>query len=158
MTRERLLHALLWLMIILPALWQIYELAWTMYQRFGYNYDLEWMEGGMLHHALRIRSGVGIYVPPSIDFIPYLYTPLYPALLAMLGKVFGLSYALGRAISIVAWNCSARSRTRRCTSRCSTRSWSPTSRTMARAGSWRPTVPTAVRSRARNPSSLTTIS
>ena len=40
----------------------------------------------MLHHALRIHDGQGIYVPPSIDFIPYLYTPLYPALLAMLGE------------------------------------------------------------------------
>ncbi len=102
MTRERLLHALLWLVIVLPALWQIYELAWTIYQRFGYPYDLEWMEGGMLHHALRIRNGVGIYVPPSIDFIPYLYTPLYPALLALFGGWFTLDYQLGRAFSVLA--------------------------------------------------------
>ena len=55
----------------------------------------------MLHHALRIHEGKGIYLPPSIDFIPYLYTPLYPALLALLGGAFGISYTLGRVLSVV---------------------------------------------------------
>lgn len=55
----------------------------------------------MLHHALRIGLGEGIYVPPSVDFIPYLYTPLYPTLLALFGVPFGISYALGRVISII---------------------------------------------------------
>ena len=62
------------------------------------------MEGGLLHHAERIRDGQGIYVAPSMDFIPYLYTPLYPALLAGLDGVFGvgLSYTVGRAVSVLA--------------------------------------------------------
>src|SRR5262245_30152441 len=59
------------------------------------------MEGGMLHHALRFQTGAGIYHEPSIEFIPYLYTPLYPALLAMLGEVFGLTYTLGRVLSVL---------------------------------------------------------
>jgi len=101
-TRDRLIHAALWLVIILPALYQLYLLGWAISERFGYPYDLEWMEGGLLHHALRIRNGVGIYVPPSIDFIPYLYTPLYPALLALFGGWFGLDYQLGRAFSVAA--------------------------------------------------------
>jgi hypothetical protein len=56
----------------------------------------------MLVHAQRIASGQGIYVPPSIDFIPYLYTPLYPALLALLSFIFPLGYTLGRVVSILA--------------------------------------------------------
>ena len=55
----------------------------------------------MLHHALRIQTGQGIYVPPSVDFIPYLYTPLYPTLLALFGGPFGISYLLGRVVSII---------------------------------------------------------
>ena len=102
MTRDRLIHAALWLVIVLPALYQLYLLGWAIAGRFGYPYDLEWMEGGLLHHALRIRNGVGIYVPPAIDFIPYLYTPLYPALLALFGGWFGLDYQLGRAFSVAA--------------------------------------------------------
>jgi hypothetical protein len=65
--------------------------------------DLEWMEGGVLVHAQRLAAGQGIYVPPSLDFIPFLYTPLYPALLALLSKLLGLGYALGRVVSIVAF-------------------------------------------------------
>ncbi len=70
-------------------------------RRFGYPYDLEWMEGGELCHALRLLDGKPLYAPPSVDFIPYLYTPLYPALLAALAKLFGLGYRLGRAVSIL---------------------------------------------------------
>lgn len=102
--RDRLIRiawALPWLLVALPALYQILLLATAIAGRVGYPYDLEWMEGGMLHHAQRIQDGLGIYGPPSIDFIPYLYTPLYPSLLALLGGVVGLTYQLGRALSVL---------------------------------------------------------
>jgi len=88
-TKVRLVHALPWVLVALPAVYQLVLLATAIAGRVGYPYDLEWMEGGMLHHALRIKNGEGIYVPPSIDFIPYLYTPLYPSLLALFGGGFG---------------------------------------------------------------------
>jgi hypothetical protein len=91
-----------WLILASPALGQLGLLAVAIAGRFGHPYDLEWMEGGLLHHAQRIGDGDGIYQPPSVDFIPYLYTPLYPGLLAVAGSLFGLSYQLGRAISIAA--------------------------------------------------------
>ncbi|HEX4418398.1 MAG TPA: hypothetical protein VH165_10890 [Kofleriaceae bacterium] len=97
----RIAQLALWILIVLPALYQISLLLAAIAGRIDYRYDLEWMEGGLLHHAERIRTGVGIYLPPSVDFIPYLYTPLYPALLAMLGKPFGVSYVLGRAVSVI---------------------------------------------------------
>jgi hypothetical protein len=90
-----------WILVALPALYQVSLLVQAIAGRVLYPYDLEWMEGGMLHHALRIRDGQGIYVPPNIDFIPYLYTPLYPTLLALFGGPFGISYALGRVVSII---------------------------------------------------------
>src|SRR5688572_21865114 len=91
--------SLLWLIAAAPGLYQVALLAVTVARRLLFPYDLEWMEGGMLNHALRLAEGQPIYAPPSIDFVPYLYTPLYPALLAWLGKVFGLTYQLGRAVS-----------------------------------------------------------
>jgi hypothetical protein len=90
-----------WVIVALPALYQLLLLATAIAGRVGYPYDLEWMEGGLLHHAQRVQDGLGIYGPPSIDFIPYLYTPLYPSLLAVLGGVFGLTYQLGRALSVL---------------------------------------------------------
>ena len=99
--QKRALEALGWIAVAVPGLIQLWLLATAIVGRIAYPYDLEWMEGGMLHHALRFQQGKGIYNAPSIEFIPYLYTPLYPALLAMLGGIFGLTYTLGRVISVL---------------------------------------------------------
>lgn len=98
----QVLRTLLWIAVALPAIYQIGLLLVAIAGRIGYPYDLEWMEGGMLHHAARIRDGEGIYVPPSVDWVPYPYTPLYPAILALFGGMFGISYTLGRALSVIA--------------------------------------------------------
>ena len=90
-----------WIVLALPALYQLFLLGTVIAGRVAYPYDLEWMEGGLLHHALRLHQGLALYPPPSVAFIPYLYTPLYPAVLAILGGVFGITYALGRAISVL---------------------------------------------------------
>lgn len=98
-TRKRI-QQLPWILLAAAGVYQIVLLVIAIRGRVHYPYDLEWMEGGMLHHALRIQDGHSLYAPPSVEFIPYLYTPLYPSLLALLGKAFGISYVLGRAISI----------------------------------------------------------
>ncbi len=73
-------------------------------RRLAYPYDLEWMEGGMLCHALRLLQGQPIYALPSVDFIPHLYTPLYPAVVAGLGWIAGdVSYPLARAVSLLSF-------------------------------------------------------
>jgi hypothetical protein len=92
---------LLWLLLAVPGAFQLALLVVTVVQRFGYPYDLEWMEGGMLVHALRVAEGQPLYAPPSVDFVPYLYTPIYPTVLAGLGAITGLSYQLGRAVSVL---------------------------------------------------------
>ncbi|MBP9088932.1 MAG: hypothetical protein KBG15_22615, partial [Kofleriaceae bacterium] len=97
----RWLHYGAWAVGASMAIYLIGLLISTIGGRFSYPYDLEWMEGGMLHHAQRIGQGAGIYTPPSVEFIPYLYTPLYPAVLASTGKLFGLTYQLGRFISVL---------------------------------------------------------
>jgi hypothetical protein len=70
-------------------------------QRVGHPFDLEWMEGGMLLHGYRVQTGQALYVVPSSDFIPFIYTPLYAWVLGIGGKLFGLSYGLGRSISVL---------------------------------------------------------
>jgi 4-amino-4-deoxy-L-arabinose transferase-like glycosyltransferase len=82
---------------------QLGLLLYIFAHRIAYPLDLEWMEGGMLGHALRVLEGKPIYAPPSVDFISYLYTPFYPFVVAMLGKVFGLSYLLGRVVSVLSF-------------------------------------------------------
>ena len=64
--------------------------------RASYPYDIEWMEGGMLAHAWRLRQGLGLYTPPDADWVPYIYPPLYPWLLSLLGEP---SYEVARWLS-----------------------------------------------------------
>jgi hypothetical protein len=103
--RERIVTAVLLAAVALAAVPELVQLAWharVFAGRLAFPLDLEWMEGGMLVHAQRIAAGDGIYVKPSLDFVPFLYTPLYPALLALLSFVLPLGYVLGRAVSLVA--------------------------------------------------------
>lgn len=85
------------------AVVQLGVLGWLFLRRAGYPFDLEWMEGGMLCHSLRLLDGQSIYPPPSVDFVPFLYTPLYPAMVALLARVAGLGYALARFVSIASF-------------------------------------------------------
>jgi hypothetical protein len=71
--------------------------------RIAWPFEIEWMEGGMLTHAVRLRLGQAIYTAPSADFVPFFYTPGYPALLAGLSLLgLPLGFALGRAVSALA--------------------------------------------------------
>ncbi len=73
----------------------------AMVLRIGFPLELEWMEGGVLHQAHRFANGEPLYPPPGRDFVPFLYTPGFAVVLGGLGKVFGVSFVLGRLISIV---------------------------------------------------------
>ena len=68
--------------------------------RRGYPYDIEWMEGGQLVHSYEILAGRFPYRAPSADHIAYPYQPLYSAVVAAFGAVFGLSLPLARSVSI----------------------------------------------------------
>jgi hypothetical protein len=61
----------------LLAAWYVALFCYIAARRLGYPYDLEWMEGGVYEHVARVLEGKPIYVPPSVEFAPYIYTPLY---------------------------------------------------------------------------------
>lgn len=58
------------------ALCAIGWFAWITFQRIDYPYELEWMEGAMVDHALRVREGLPIYDRPTLEHVSFLYTPL----------------------------------------------------------------------------------
>jgi hypothetical protein len=70
--------------------------------RCSYPFEIEWMEGGMLTHAVRLLHGLPIYAKPSADFVAFFYPPAYPALVAAVFKVAGVTFGAGRAVSIAA--------------------------------------------------------
>jgi hypothetical protein len=70
--------------------------------RFFFKWPLEWMEGAMLHGAIRLLQGLSIYGPPESEYIPFLYPPLSYLAMAASIAIFGKSYAAARLPSLLA--------------------------------------------------------
>jgi hypothetical protein len=69
--------------------------------RMGYHYELEWLEGSMVDHVARVLHSLPLYVPPSLDFIPTMYTPLYYYVSALIASVTGLGFLPLRLVSFL---------------------------------------------------------
>jgi hypothetical protein len=70
--------------------------------RLGHPFELEWMEGGVVAVVQRILDGQRMYVEPSIDYVPFIYTPLYFEVSAWAARLFGTSFVALRIVSFVA--------------------------------------------------------
>jgi hypothetical protein len=70
--------------------------------RMAYPYELEWIEGAMVDQVARIAAGQPVYAAPSVDFVPFLYTPLYFYLSAAAAFVLGIGFFPLRLVSILA--------------------------------------------------------
>jgi len=91
------------LLLVLVSAAALASLALAVARRIAYPYDLEWMEGGMLGHALRLVQGEPIYAEPSARFVSFAYTPLYPIVLWLLSPLAGVGYLPARAVSVAAF-------------------------------------------------------
>lgn len=76
--------------------------AWVAWQRIGYPFELEWMEGAMVDHAARVRAGLDVYVPPGPDHVAFLYTPLFYWLTAALAVLLGDGFPTARLVGLLA--------------------------------------------------------
>lgn len=70
-------------------------------RRLGYPFDLEWMEGGMVDWVNRLLSGEPAYGPPSLEFTPFIYTPLYLYLSAGVARITGPGYLPLRLVAFL---------------------------------------------------------
>ncbi len=67
-----------------------------------YQFPLEWMEGGTLAVVRRVLDGAPLYVAPSLDYVPYIYPPLYYYAAAAAASVLGMDFLAPRLISLAA--------------------------------------------------------
>lgn len=88
---------------VAAAIWAVGRLLQIVPARISYPGELEWMEGGVFEHVRRVREGLPLYVPPSPEFTPFLYTPFYYWLCAALSFLFGLDVQLLRAVSFASF-------------------------------------------------------
>jgi hypothetical protein len=70
--------------------------------RARHPFELEWMEGGVLAHVQRVRDGQPIYTAPTLQFVPFIYTPLYYHVAALVSRVVGPGFFALRLTSILA--------------------------------------------------------
>ncbi len=87
--------------VIALALWflLIYIVLACFHIRFPFA--LEWIEGSMLDHVKRVLAGKLVYVPPSIEFVPAIYPPLFFYVSALVSKITGFGFMPLRLVSFV---------------------------------------------------------
>lgn len=98
---ERTSTVLKWLAIVV-AVGFVAVFAFSATLRLLYPYEVEWMEGSMIDHAIRVFNHQPIYTAPSVDFVPWLYTPGYYYVVAAVMHLTGIGFLAGRLVSVIA--------------------------------------------------------
>jgi len=98
MTKSKILYGIF--LFVLSVCLMIYCI--NAYIAITFPYDIDYGEGILLNQAKLFAQGIDIY--RDISNYPYLvgmYTPIYSLLSAFFVKLFGISFSIGRAISIL---------------------------------------------------------
>ncbi|MCB0208466.1 MAG: glycosyltransferase family 39 protein [Anaerolineae bacterium] len=69
--------------------------------RLSYPFELEWMEGGSVIQVQRILDGQSLYVRPSLDFVPFIYTPLYFYISSLFAQITENGFLPLRLVSLL---------------------------------------------------------
>ena len=83
------------------SVWYIGSYLVVALLRIGYPFELEWMEGAVATHVLRILNGQPLYASPSIHFVPFIYAPLYFYVSAGFASAIGFSLFPLRLVSFL---------------------------------------------------------
>lgn len=75
---------------------------WVVGQRIGYPYELEWMEGAMADHVVRVLDGKPIYTAPAYEHVAFLYHPGYFYVAGFVGLFTGPGFLALRLTSVLA--------------------------------------------------------
>jgi hypothetical protein len=70
--------------------------------RLFYPLELDYIEGVMMDHVVRLAQGRPIYVEPTLEFITLAYMPGYATVSSLLARVFGPALWEPRLVSLLA--------------------------------------------------------
>ena len=70
--------------------------------RVRYPFALEWVESGVLDGVRRLTEGHPLYGPPTLDYVPFNYPPLYYYASAPIARWLGVGFPALRLVSFVA--------------------------------------------------------
>ena len=87
--------------LLVIAFYYIGIVFYTVINRIDFPFALEWMEGGSLVEVRRILEDLPLYVEPSIDYVPYIYTPIFFYISAFITRFIGFGFFPLRLISFI---------------------------------------------------------
>jgi hypothetical protein len=87
-------------LIAAASLFLIVLLAYTTVSRIGFPYELEWDEGWTIDSMRRVNAGKGLWVEPSVEWLPYPYPPLYTYASAWVARIVGVGFLAARLVSL----------------------------------------------------------
>lgn len=97
----RLSGRVLLFLLIACSLWYLAFFVVVASLRASFPMQLEWVESGVLDTVARVLAHQPIYVAPTHLFVPYVYTPLYFHVSALVCRFTALGFAPLRWLSIV---------------------------------------------------------
>lgn len=97
---SRLSKGLGWLVLLVAATF-LGTYVVLAFLRMPYPFELEWMEGGSVDHVRRILSDRPLYARPCLEFIAYIYPPLYYCVCAVVAKLIGVGFLPLRLVSFL---------------------------------------------------------
>lgn len=71
-------------------------------KRLRYPFELDRMESAMMTTVWRVVHGMPVYVRPSLEWAPFLYSPFFFYCAAAMTRLLGVGYAALRMVSILA--------------------------------------------------------
>src|ERR1700681_2233850 len=80
-------RGLVYALLVVVAAGYIAAFAVTGLLRAIFPFPLDGLEGGALQEVARIRAGLPIYVAPTLDYVPFIYGPLYYYVSALVAMV-----------------------------------------------------------------------
>ena len=67
----------------------------------NYPFGMEWLEGHVMEMVVRSAKNQPIYMAPTLEYVPFIYTPFYYHVAAIFTKFLGLDFIAGRSVSIL---------------------------------------------------------
>lgn len=99
--KAKLVRGLASLTIALSA-FLVLLFLFTAFHRLRFPFELDRMESAMMTTVWRVVHGLPVYEKPSLEWVPFLYTPVFFYCAAALTKIVGVGYAALRLVSILA--------------------------------------------------------
>jgi hypothetical protein len=99
--KQLILQVLTWALAACAS-WYALMFIYVALYSIDFPFSIEWMEGHVMATIQQVANGKPVYQEPSLEYVPFIYTPLYYYVCAALGKFTEIDFWSARLVSISA--------------------------------------------------------